>query len=83
MHLGHTAASPYAKWLAPIDWTGYDSLVAAASHTQTRSTCKLHVISAVATHSCPARTTSLVNEGRNLDDELNAQAAITFGLYAP
>ena len=35
------------------DWTSYGSLVAAAS-VHTRSTSKLHVISAMATHSSPA-----------------------------
>ena len=42
----------------------------------TRSTCKLCVISAVAPHASLAHTTSPVNEGRNLDNDIKAQAAV-------
>ena len=51
-HFGHIAASPYAKWLNPHS-ASYGSLVAAAS-LNTRSFCKLCVISAVVPHSSPA-----------------------------
>ena len=59
----------------------------AAESLNTRSS-KLHVISAVATHSFLAHTTTPVNEGWNLDDEINeinddeinVQAAIIFSL---
>ena len=51
-HFGHITTSPYAKWLN-IDSASYGSLVAATS-LNTRSICKLRVISAVAPHSSPA-----------------------------
>ena len=56
-HFGHIAASPYAKWLN-IDSASYGLLVAAAS-LNTRSICKLRVISAVAPHSSPAQVHSM------------------------
>ena len=74
-HFGHIATSPlwYAKWLN-TDSASYGSLVAAAS-LDTRSICKLRVISAVAPHSSPALQVQSRAES-DLGDEINAQAAI-------
>ena len=49
-----------------------------AASLNTRSTSKLHVISAMATHSSLAHTTNPVSERQNLDNEINVQAAIIF-----
>ena len=65
------AASPYTKSLN-TDSASYSSLVAAVS-LNTRSICKLRVISAMAPHSSLALQ---INEGWNLDNKINAQAAI-------
>ena len=73
-HFGHITASPYAKWLN-TDSASYGSLVAAASlntrSIQLQTPCDLSRGSAL----LPG-TKSPVNEGRNLDDEINAQAAV-------
>ena len=62
--------SSYAKRLN-TDWTSYGSLVAVES-LNTRSTSKLCVTSAMATHSSsPVHATSAVSEGQNLYDERN------------
>ena len=71
-HFGHITVSPYAKWLN-TDSASYRSLVAAAS-LNTRSICKLCDLSR-GSALLPA-TTSPVNEGQNLDDEINAQTAV-------
>ena len=73
-HFSHIAASPYTKWLNTGS-ASYSSLVAAVS-LKTRSICKLCDFSRGSAF--PPSTTSPVNEGWNLDYEINAQAAIIF-----
>ena len=70
MHFGHIAASLYAKWLN-TDWTSYGSLWLPCHSTldllgnsvssKTVQLMIFSVISAVAPHSFPPHTTSLVN----------------------
>ena len=69
----------YAKWLN-INSVSYSSLMAAASLSTARWFA-LETLRDLSRGSAFLPGTSPVNEGRNLDAEINAQAAVIFGLY--